>query len=46
VFRGRKRLRACIENELRETVRDADDLDEEMRLIYGVIGEESPGLAG
>ncbi len=46
VFRGRKRLRACIENELRETVRDVDDLDDELRLIYAVIERESPGLEG
>ena len=44
VFRGRKRLRSCIENEVRETVRDADDLDDEMRLIYAVIEQENPGL--
>jgi RNA polymerase sigma factor (sigma-70 family) len=44
VFRGRKRLRSCIENELRETVRDAQDLDEELRLVYRVIQEENPGL--
>lgn len=44
VFRGRKRLRSCIENELRETVRDQADLDDEMRLIYAVIEAENPGL--
>ena len=46
VFRGRKRLRSSIENELRETVRHADDLDDEMRLVFEVIEQESPGLEG
>ncbi len=46
VFRARKRLRLCIENELKETVRDEADLEEEMRLLYTVIEEESPGLSG
>ena len=46
IFRGRKRLRACIENELRETVSNKEDLDDEMRLIYEVIERESPGLEG
>lgn len=46
VFRGRKRLRTCIENELRETVRDEADLGDELRLIYAVIAQESPGLEG
>ena len=46
IFRGRKRLRSCIENELRETVRDEDDLEDELRLIYAVISDESPGLEG
>ena len=46
VFRGRKRLRSCIENELRETVRNADDLDDELRLVLGVIEQENPGLEG
>ena len=45
VFRARKRLRLCIENEVRETVRDSRDLDDERRLIYAVIEAESPGMA-
>jgi hypothetical protein len=32
------------QNELRETVRDLDDLDDERRLVYAVIAQESPGL--
>ncbi len=46
IFRGRKGLRSCIENELRETVRHADDLDDEMRQVFQVIEHESPGLGG
>lgn len=44
VFRARNRLRQCIERELRETVRDVDDLEDERRLVYRVIARESPGL--
>lgn len=44
LFRGRKRLRACLENELRETVRDADELDDELALVQAVIEQENPGL--
>jgi RNA polymerase sigma factor (sigma-70 family) len=46
VFRGRKRLRSCIENELRETVGDAEALADELRLVYEVIERENPGLEG
>ncbi|MCA8975130.1 MAG: sigma-70 family RNA polymerase sigma factor [Planctomycetes bacterium] len=44
VFRARNRLRACIENELRETVLAREDLDDERRLVYAVIAQENPGL--
>ncbi len=44
IFRARNRLRVCLEAELRDTVRDEGDLADERRLIYGVLGEESPGL--
>ena len=46
LFRGRKRLRTCIENELRETVTNRDDLDEELRIVYEVMEREHPGLDG
>jgi RNA polymerase sigma factor (sigma-70 family) len=44
LFRARSRLQFCIENELRETVHDAAQLDDERRLVYAVIAVESPGL--
>jgi len=46
IFRGRRRLRSCIENELRETVQDAATLNEELRGIDVILGEENPGLEG
>ena len=46
LFRGRKRLRTCIENELRETVTNRDDLDEELRIVYEALEREHPGLDG
>ena len=45
LHRGRKRLRANVEAEIKETVRDADELAEELELMVAAMGE-APGLAG
>ena len=44
VFRARNGLRRCIERELRETVRNVEDLVEERQRVYTVIAADSPGL--
>lgn len=46
LHRGRARLRACIEAELRATVADAAEVDEEMRLLSSSVHVEAPGLLG
>ncbi|MCA8973449.1 MAG: sigma-70 family RNA polymerase sigma factor [Planctomycetes bacterium] len=43
LHRGRERLRAVIENEVRELTSDIS-LDEELASIFGAIGRASPGL--
>ncbi|MBL8752954.1 MAG: sigma-70 family RNA polymerase sigma factor [Planctomycetes bacterium] len=42
--RGRVRLRQCIEAELREQVGSEVDLQDEMRVVFGVIDRQQPGL--
>lgn len=42
--RGRQRLRHCIERDLRETVGNADEWRDELRLVCGAIESERPGL--
>ena len=44
LHRGRARLRACIEAELRATVSDLADVDGEMRLLSSSVHLEAPGL--
>lgn len=44
LHRGRKRLRARIEAELKDTVTDASDLDEEVRTILSALTQDAPGL--
>lgn len=44
LHRGRARLRAHIEAELRETVSDAGDLGDELSLVLSTVRREVPGL--
>jgi RNA polymerase sigma factor (sigma-70 family) len=45
LHRARKRLRRCVEQELRETVGSGSDLEAEMREILEALAQDSPGLA-
>lgn len=46
LFRGRKRLRALIEDELREGCRDEAALGDELQALVGVAASRLPGLLG
>lgn len=45
LHRGRKRLRVHIEAELKDTVTDGKDLDEEVRTILEALAQGAPGLS-
>jgi RNA polymerase sigma factor (sigma-70 family) len=46
LHRARKRFKACIEAELRETVRDPASLEEEMIVFRRIVEQATPGLTG
>ncbi len=43
LYRGRNELRAAVEDELRQTVRDSESLDEEVRCLFVAVSD-APGL--
>jgi hypothetical protein len=44
LFRARQRLRACVVEEVRQTVSSQRDLDSELEVLLAALSTATPGL--